>query len=82
MQAGAEEMNAVRQQIMDLLRQQMEALNSPSGLTDELLTECYERQAQVQELRERLQALSTLDIEATSAAQPRPAFQDNVAARV
>jgi hypothetical protein len=82
MQARAEEMNAVRQRIMGLLRQQMEALDSPSGLTDELLTECYERHAQVQELRERLQALSTLDIETTSAAQPRPTFQDNAAARV
>jgi len=45
----------VRREILDLLRQQMDALNSPLGLTDEKLRECYERQARVQELREKLQ---------------------------
>jgi hypothetical protein len=50
---------AVRQEIMDLLRQQMEALNSPLGLTDARLSECYERQARVQELREKLQAATS-----------------------
>jgi hypothetical protein len=76
---GAEEMNAVRQQIMGLLRQQMEALDSPLGLTDERLTECYERQARVQELRERLQLLSDLENETTSKAQAQSSFVDNAA---
>lgn len=58
MQGREENMVAVRQEILDLLRQQMEALNSPLGLTDARLTECYERQARVQELRERLEALA------------------------
>jgi hypothetical protein len=49
-------MAALRREILDLLRQQMEALDSPLGLTDARLTECYERQARVQELREKLQA--------------------------
>jgi hypothetical protein len=79
MQVGAEEMNAVRQQIMGLLRQQMEALDSPLGLTDERLTECYERQARVQELRERLQLLSDLENETTSKAEAQSSFVDNAA---
>jgi hypothetical protein len=49
----------VRREILDLLRQQMDALNSPLGLTDEKLRECYQRQARVQELREKLQANAT-----------------------
>jgi hypothetical protein len=67
MQAGAEEIVAVRQEILHLLRQQMEALDSPLGLTDARLSECYERQARVQELREKLQALSNSEPEAGSA---------------
>jgi hypothetical protein len=58
MQAGAEEIVAVRQEILQLLRQQMEALDSPVGLTDVRLSQCYERQARVHELREKLEALS------------------------
>jgi len=49
-----------------LLRQQMEALDSPLGLTSARLTECYERQARVQELREKLQAAITAEPEAVS----------------
>jgi hypothetical protein len=49
---------ALRQDIFDLLSQQMKALDSPFGLSDSGLTECYRRQERVQELRERLQALS------------------------
>jgi hypothetical protein len=79
MSTGAEDMTAVRTQIMHLLHQQMEALNSPLGLTDERLTECYERQARVQELRDRLQALASLDIQATSTTQALPTFLDNAA---
>jgi len=58
MQARAEEIVAVRQEILELLSLQMEALDSPMGLTEARLSECYERQARVQELREKLQALS------------------------
>ena len=54
------EMVAVREQMMHLLNLQIEALDSPLGLNDARLTECYERQARVQELREKLQALSDL----------------------
>jgi hypothetical protein len=79
MQSGAEDMMAVRKQIVHLLHQQMEALDSPQGLTDERLTECYERQARVQELRDRLQALANLDIQTTSKAQVRPTFLDSAA---
>jgi hypothetical protein len=74
MQPRAEHMMAVRKQIVHLLHQQMEALDSRQGLTDERLTECYERQAKVQELRERLQALASLEIQ--SAAPVRSTFVD------
>jgi hypothetical protein len=79
MSTGAEDMMAVRKQIVHLLHQQMEALDSPLGLTDERLTECYERQTRVQELRDRLQALASLDIQATSTAQVLPTFLDHAA---
>jgi hypothetical protein len=79
MPAVAEDMMAVRKQIVHLLHQQMEALDSPQGLTDQRLTECYERQAQVQELRERLQALANLEIGTTSTSQVRQPFLDNAA---
>jgi hypothetical protein len=59
MQSQAEDMVAVRREILDLLRQQMDALNSPLGLTDEKLRECYDRQVRVQELREKLQDAPT-----------------------
>jgi hypothetical protein len=55
MQRVIEDVVAVRQEILDLLRQQMEALDSPLGLTDTKLKECYDRQTRVQELREQLQ---------------------------
>ncbi|MGA9511081.1 MAG: hypothetical protein WBV55_20840 [Candidatus Sulfotelmatobacter sp.] len=53
----AEDIVALRGEMLDLLRQQMESLDSPGGLTDSQLIECYNRQGRVQELRERLQAL-------------------------
>jgi hypothetical protein len=56
MQPEREDRVAVRREMMDLLRQQVEALDSPLGLTDEKLRECYERQARVQALRDKLQA--------------------------
>ena len=52
-----EDIVAVRREMLDLLRQQMESLDSPGGLTDSQLIECYNRQGRVQELREKLQAL-------------------------
>jgi hypothetical protein len=79
MPAVAEDMMAVRKQIVHLLHQQMEALDSPQGLTDQRLTECYERQAQVQELRERLQVLANLEIGTTSTSQVRQPSVDNAA---
>ena len=53
----AENIVAVRREMLDLLRQQMESLDSAGGLTDSQLIECYNRQGRVQELREKLQAL-------------------------
>ena len=56
MNVGLEDMEVVRQEILGLLRQQMQALDSPDGLTDDQLRECYLRQNRVQELREVLQS--------------------------
>jgi hypothetical protein len=44
----------VRQEIMQLLGAQLEALANLSGLTDVQLTACYKRQERVRELRDRL----------------------------
>ena len=66
MPARTEDVAAVRREIIDLLRQQMEALDSPLGLTDIRLIECFERQARVQELREKLEAATTPEPEAAS----------------
>ena len=63
---GSEDLAALRQEIVYLLRQQMEALDSPLGLTDARLSECYERQARVHELREKLQASITAEPEVVS----------------
>jgi hypothetical protein len=70
MQASQEDMVAVRQEILDLLRMQMDILDSPQGLTDSQLSECYARQTRVQELREKLQAASSpqWEINSTSSA--------------
>jgi len=62
---------AVRQEMLDLLRQQMAVLDSPAGLTDAQLRECYVRQIRVQELRERLQA--AFDPEQATATDASPA---------
>lgn len=75
----AEEMNAIRQQIMRLLQQQMEALDSPLGLTDQRLSECYARQARVQVLRERLQALANSEVEVASVGPARSVPLDTAA---
>ncbi len=63
---GSEDLAALRREMVYLLRQQMEALDSPLGLTSARLTECYERQARVQELREKLQAAITAEPEVVS----------------
>jgi hypothetical protein len=51
-----EDVVAIRREILDLLRQQMEVLDSPLELTEARLMECYNRQTRVQKLREILQA--------------------------
>jgi len=56
MQPQAEDIVAVRREMLDLLRQQLEVLNSAPELKDVQLKECYDRQGRVQELREKLQA--------------------------
>jgi hypothetical protein len=56
MQPQAEDIVAARREMLDLLRQQMEVLNSAPELTDSQLRECYDRQGRVEELREKLQA--------------------------
>lgn len=56
MQPQAEDIVAVRREMLDLLRQQMEVLNFAPELTDSQLRECYDRQGRVEELREKLQA--------------------------
>jgi hypothetical protein len=71
MRSEAEDIVAVRREILDLLRQQMAALDSPLGVTDDALRECYDRQARVQELGEKLQA----------SAQPQNVETDSTLAR-
>ncbi len=66
MRSEPEDLVAVRREMMDLLRQQVEALNSPLGLTDEKLRECHERQARVQELREKLEETANAMVVAMS----------------
>ena len=47
---------AVRREMLDLLRQQIQVLTSGLELTDSQLRECYDRQCRVQELRDTLEA--------------------------
>ena len=83
MQTAMEDVVAVRQEILDLLRQQMDALDSPLGLTDTRLKECYERQARVQELRDRLQVALELEGNVCSASSElSPAVSPNNVANV
>jgi hypothetical protein len=56
MPAETNDIVAIRREIWTLLRKQLEALESASVLTDGELMQCYERQARVQELREKLEA--------------------------
>lgn len=44
----------MRQEIIRLLRAQLEALGELSGLSDAQLEACYKRQERVRELRDRL----------------------------
>jgi|GEM_PF-4363557 len=54
--ARLDNQEAVRQEILRLLRLQVDALDSPAGVTDKQLEECYARQTCIQELREQLEA--------------------------
>jgi hypothetical protein len=79
MQPQAEEIVAVRREMLDLLRQQLEVLNSAPELNDSQLRECYERQGRVQELREKLQAsLNCLNWEP----QNRPRMNEGLASEL
>jgi hypothetical protein len=48
------ESDGLRQEIIRLLRAQMETLDASPVLSDEDLTACYRRQERVRELRDRL----------------------------
>lgn len=48
--------DSIRREMLSLLRQQIEVLNSSSGPTDDQLRECYLRQLRLQELRDQLLA--------------------------
>jgi hypothetical protein len=61
----AEDLVSMRREMMDLLRQQIEVLDSSPELSDSQLLECYDRQSRVQELRERLQAASSAEFESS-----------------
>lgn len=49
------EIGAVRREIWNLLKLQMETLGSAQELTDRQIIECYDRQIRVLELREKLE---------------------------
>lgn len=51
------ESDKLREEMLRLLRTQMEVLETPAGLSDVQLIECYERQTRVQELREKLRGM-------------------------
>jgi hypothetical protein len=76
MQPQAEDIVAVRREMLDLLRQQMEVLNSAPELTDRQLRECYDRQGRVQKLREKLQASSSWE------PQNRPRMNEGLASEL
>ncbi len=82
----SEDLEALRREIVYLLRQQMEVLDSPLGLTDARLSECYERQARVHELREKLEAAITAEPEVVSTSQKTSTLEQtsplNAAARI
>jgi hypothetical protein len=65
-----EDLVSVRHEMMELLRQQMEVLNSSPDLSDSQLMECYDRQSRVQDLRELLQAASCAECESSPMAVP------------
>ena len=56
----------MRQEIIQLLRAQLEALADLSGLTDAQLAICYRRQERVRQLRDQLSAGTTLPDPATT----------------
>ncbi|HEY1657021.1 MAG TPA: hypothetical protein VGG14_01635 [Candidatus Sulfotelmatobacter sp.] len=55
MASELEEIGAVRREIWNLLKLQMETLGSAQALTDRQIIECYNRQIRVLELREKLE---------------------------
>jgi hypothetical protein len=57
MPARPEDVVALRSEILELLRQQTEVLDTPRGLTHDQLRQCYDRQSRVRQLREKLQAI-------------------------
>lgn len=58
MPSELEEIGAVRREIWNLLKLQMETLGSAQELTDRQVIECYNRQIRVLELREKLEMRS------------------------
>lgn len=58
MPSELEEIGAVRREIWNLLKLQMETLGSAQELTDRQIIECYNRQICVLELREKLEMCS------------------------
>jgi hypothetical protein len=61
MQVQTDGMLDVRQEMIELLRQQMSVLESGDDLSDAQLRECYERQGRVQQLREKLEMASNFN---------------------
>lgn len=82
MHASVENVVDIRNEMLRLLRRQMDALDSPAGLTYEQLRECYVRQTRVHELREMLQSAiaseeGSAEIGARQSAQiPEAAFSE------
>jgi hypothetical protein len=73
----------MRQEIIQLLHAQLEALANLSGLTDAQLVACYKRQERVRELRDRLSVSGDWKEEDVSlAAQAATSIADNPAAAV
>ena len=70
MQLSAEELTAIKREMVSLLRLQMENLESAQGLTDEKLAECYARQSRIQELREKLQEVLNSGLSSGEEIQP------------
>ena len=64
--ADSNQLDEMRQEIIQLLRAQLDALANLSGVTDAQLTACYERQERVRQLRDQLSAASDWRAEETN----------------